>query len=356
MNLFVFISSCSYDSRAGELRCQPVNLVTSSIFDLLYISGYQQYFDRFATEGLLDKEGFKRVLQCLGADPPQCVVDKIFAEHDKDENSQLNQEEFHEWIQDRIKSKPQMRDSLMESLDILFPGQDAVNIDELLEKLSELGEQFDDTERTYASMMLTQFDSNKDGAIANTELSTCFYSDDKQIEDANQEVEETNEEEGHQETAEEETQEVTEENQEVEEEKQEETEEKEEVTEETQKVTEETQEVTEEVQEVNEEPEEKAEENQEVVEEKQEETEEKQEMAEESQEVTEESQEVTEENQEAKEETEEKAEENEEVKEETTEEAKEITEETEGNQTAVQESQQESQGNQEATEDTQETN
>ncbi|XP_062596668.1 putative uncharacterized protein DDB_G0287113 [Saccostrea cucullata] len=307
-------------------------------------ASYQQYFDRFATDGFLDKEGFKRVLQCLGADPPQCVVDEIFAEHDKDENSQLNQEEFHEWIQDRIKSKPQMRDSLMESLDILFPGQDAVNIDELLEKLSELGEQFDETERTYARMMLTQFDSNKDGAIAKTELSTCFYSDDEQIEDANQEVEETAEEEGNQETAEEETQKVTEENQEVEEEKQEETEE-------TQEVTEETQEVTEDVQEMNEESEEKAEENQEVTEENQEVVEEKQEETEESQEVTEESQEVTEENQEAKEETEEKAAENEEVKEETTEKAKESTEETEGNQTAVEESQ----GNQEATEDTQET-
>ena len=54
----------------------------------------------------------------------------------------------------------------MESLDILFPGQDAVNIDQLLENLSELGEQCDDTERTYARMMLTQFDSNKDGAFA----------------------------------------------------------------------------------------------------------------------------------------------------------------------------------------------
>lgn len=58
-----------------------------------------------------------------------------------------------------------MRDSLMQSLDILFPGTDRVPIDDLLAKLSELGETFDETEAAYARMTLEEFDSNNDGAI-----------------------------------------------------------------------------------------------------------------------------------------------------------------------------------------------
>lgn len=45
---------------------------------------YQQYFERFAVDGQLDKQGFRSVLQCLEIDPPQRVVDDMFAEHDKD--------------------------------------------------------------------------------------------------------------------------------------------------------------------------------------------------------------------------------------------------------------------------------
>lgn len=81
------------------------------------------------------------------------------------ENSQLSQDEFYEWIKDRLKSKSEMRDSLMQSLDILFPGTERVPIDDLLAKLSELGETFDETEAAYARMTLEEFDSNKDGAI-----------------------------------------------------------------------------------------------------------------------------------------------------------------------------------------------
>lgn len=58
-----------------------------------------------------------------------------------------------------------MRDSLMQSLDILFPGTERVPIDDLLAKLSELGETFDETEAAYARMTLEEFDSNNDGAI-----------------------------------------------------------------------------------------------------------------------------------------------------------------------------------------------
>lgn len=81
------------------------------------------------------------------------------------ESSQLSQDEFYEWIKDRLKSKSEMRDSLMQSLDILFPGTDRVPIDDLLAKLSELGETFDETEAAYARMTLEEFDSNNDGAI-----------------------------------------------------------------------------------------------------------------------------------------------------------------------------------------------
>lgn len=81
------------------------------------------------------------------------------------ESSQLSQEEFYEWIKDRLKSKSEMRDSLMQSLDILFPGTERVPIDDLLAKLSELGETFDETEAAYARMTLEEFDSNNDGAI-----------------------------------------------------------------------------------------------------------------------------------------------------------------------------------------------
>jgi Ca2+-binding EF-hand superfamily protein len=49
----------------------------------LYL-GYRQYFDHFAVDGLLNKDGFRSVLQCLALDPPQCIVDEMFAEHDKD--------------------------------------------------------------------------------------------------------------------------------------------------------------------------------------------------------------------------------------------------------------------------------
>lgn len=81
------------------------------------------------------------------------------------ESSQLSQDEFYEWIKDRLKSKSEMRDSLMQSLDILFPGTERVPIDDLLAKLSELGETFDETEAAYARMTLEEFDSNNDGAI-----------------------------------------------------------------------------------------------------------------------------------------------------------------------------------------------
>nr|XP_022338157.1 caltractin-like [Crassostrea virginica] len=151
---------------------------------------YQQYFDRFSRDGLLDKQGFRSVLQCLEIDPPQCVVDEMFAEHDKDENSQLSNDEFYEWIKDRIKSKSEMRESLMQSLDILFPGTDRVSIEDLLAKLSELGETFDETEAAYARMTLEEFDSNDDGHIDKSELMNCFYSDETSP-DGNQTVVET---------------------------------------------------------------------------------------------------------------------------------------------------------------------
>ena len=53
----------------------------------------------------------------------------------------------------------------MQSLDILFPGTDRVSIEDLLAKLSELGETFDETEAAYARMTLEEFDSNDDGHI-----------------------------------------------------------------------------------------------------------------------------------------------------------------------------------------------
>lgn len=53
----------------------------------------------------------------------------------------------------------------MQSLDILFPESVKVKIDDLLEKLSDLGEQFDESEASYARMTLEEFDSNNDGCI-----------------------------------------------------------------------------------------------------------------------------------------------------------------------------------------------
>uniref|UniRef100_K1PSD0 Uncharacterized protein n=1 Tax=Magallana gigas TaxID=29159 RepID=K1PSD0_MAGGI len=132
---------------------------------LQYIGCLINLINFMSTLSELDKQGFRSVLQCLEIDPPQRVVDDMFAEHDKDESSQLSQDEFYEWIKDRLKSKSEMRDSLMQSLDILFPGTDRVPIDDLLAKLSELGETFDETEAAYARMTLEEFDSNNDGAI-----------------------------------------------------------------------------------------------------------------------------------------------------------------------------------------------
>ena len=63
---------------------QPMLIIIRHSICTCFLVEYQQYFDRFSRDGLLDKQGFRSVLQCLEIDPPQCVVDEMFAEHDKD--------------------------------------------------------------------------------------------------------------------------------------------------------------------------------------------------------------------------------------------------------------------------------
>lgn len=67
-----------------SMEPQPMLIIIRHSICTCFLVEYQQYFDRFSRDGLLDKQGFRSVLQCLEIDPPQCVVDEMFAEHDKD--------------------------------------------------------------------------------------------------------------------------------------------------------------------------------------------------------------------------------------------------------------------------------
>lgn len=230
-------------------------------------------FSENCTDGVVIRDGFKTILQCMGNNPTDESIDEVFANFDADGTTGLSKDEFDEWFNKCWVPVAQARQAIVEAFKILAAESEDSDgrccIASLVKVLKNRGsEPLSDEDAEIFQKELEIIDTSEDGFIDGEEFANFLTEQCQEVK------------------TEEENQEQTQEEQ---------TETTEEQTETTEEITETTEEITEEQTENTEEQTENTEEQTENTEEQTENTEDKTENTEEQTEKTEEQTEISEE-------------------------------------------------------------
>ncbi|VDI05462.1 Hypothetical predicted protein [Mytilus galloprovincialis] len=226
-------------------------------------------FAENCTDGVVIRDGFKAILQCMGNNPTDESIDEVFANFDADGTTGLSKDEFDEWFNKCWVPVAQAREAIVEAFKVLAAESEDSDgrccITSLVDLLKNRGgEPLSDEDAAVFQKELEVIDTSSDGFIDGEEFANFLTEQCQEVKTEEENQEQTEE------VQTETTEEVTETTEEItetsEEQTEEQTENTEEQTENTEEQTENTEEQTENTEEQTENTKEQIEKTEEITE------------------------------------------------------------------------------------------
>ncbi|XP_063433705.1 neo-calmodulin-like [Mytilus trossulus] len=155
-------------------------------------------FSENCTDGVVIRDGFKAILQCMGNNPTDESIDEVFANFDADGTTGLSKDEFDEWFNKCWVPVAQAREAIVEAFQVLAAESEDSDgrccITSLVDLLKNRGgEPLSDEDAAIFQKELEIIDTSSDGFIDGEEFANFLTEQCQEVKTEEENQEQTEE-------------------------------------------------------------------------------------------------------------------------------------------------------------------